>query len=211
MKKILLGIVILIPLLAFSTTHELVTSGEYKGWYKLLDYEGDNKFDAYFKVSRRGTIISEQQQLVANYKSVNLNEKITINIDGKNVTHTRKVWYDIINKATGNLTAYQATKLLETKYPDLADDYYSNNFGFNSRVVSNYIDTALKLEDIPEEQNSENSFCKQTNLSPKDQKLCNDLAEKEAIDKITTTPVDESNVKTKKSNKLLESIVDTFF
>ena len=100
MKKIIFLIMLILSALIYSaeTTHVEVTTGEHKGWYKLLYYTNDNKYDVYFQISKNGSITSQNYEVIPNYKSVNLKEKITVNIDGTKITRTRKEWYDILWK-----------------------------------------------------------------------------------------------------------------
>ena len=210
MKKCIILFILFCSILSFGTTHKLVTSGEYEGWYKLIDYEGDDKFDVYFKVQRKGTIISEHIQTMPNFKNVNFNEKITLEIEGKKITRTRKEWYATLDKATEGLDAEYARKVIGSRYPKLANEYYKDNYGFddNTMFVSRYIDANFKLTDIPERKDDENKYCENPNLSVRDQQMCVELAEKEYIEN-STKPVEndkKKKVNPKKKKSWLNSI-----
>ena len=212
MKKCIILFILFCSILSFGTTHKLVTSGEYEGWYKLIDYEGDDKFDVYFKVQRKGTIISEHIQTMPNFKNVNFNEKITLEIDGKKITRTRKEWYAALDKATEGLDAEYARKVIGRRYPKLANEYYKDKHGYNddTMFVSRYIDENFKLTDIPERKDAENKYCETPNLSSEDQQMCAKLAEKEYIENYTK-PIEnskENKSKPKKKKSWLNSIGD---
>ena len=197
MKKIIFLIMLILSALIYSaeTTHVEVTTGEHKGWYKLLNYANDNKYDVYFQISKNSSITSQNYEVIPNYKSVNLKEKITVNVDGTKVTRTRKEWYDILWKVTEGQPF--AIDILEREYPGITTDYYNNNLGFDDGIIEKYIATNFNSSNTPVTQANNNDYCKNENLSKKDAKQCAKLAEQEYLENMTG-PVNVEKPKKKK-------------
>ena len=185
MKKVILLIMFILSTLLYTaeTTHIEVTTGDHKGWYKLLNYANDNKYDVYFQVTKNGSITSQNYEVIPNYKSVNLKEKITVNIDGTKIKRTRKEWYDILWKVTEGQPF--AIDVLEREYPGITRDYYDNNLGFDDGIIEKYIANNFNSNNTTTTPSSSNDYCKQDNLSKKDMKRCSELAEQEYLENMT--------------------------
>ena len=197
MKKFIILFMLFCSVLSLSTTHELVTSGEHKDWYKLKDFNGENKFDVYFQISKNGSIVSQNYEIIPNYKSVNLKEKVTVTHNGKKVTRTKKEWYDLIwEYAAGNKKAMDA---VEKVFPEIYEDFMINNMDFDDGIVEKYIFENFKDDNTPITPKQSNDYCKQDNLSKKDMKRCAELAEQEYLENFGDTVENKSKPKKKKS------------
>jgi|GEM_PF-3577026 hypothetical protein len=201
MKKVLLFLILYV--VSFATlTHKEVTTGEYKGFNKISGFTDSDKFDVYVKVVRKGNMIYNDIKIIPNYKKVDLKEKLSINYKGKNITHTRKEWYDLISNTTGGNEF--GLSVIERNFPDLFKDFEDNNIFAYEYEINRYIRDELELS-APNETVSEikkdDSFCNDPNISAKDRKLCNAVSEQEHLEKMSESVKTKNNDKTDKLEK----------